>query len=469
MHKNTVLAILLIASPILFVLAAYPDSFSMSWNQGRGGFLFGLAFIVAEIVGIKFVVSKNRLIFGIPLVIATVIYFIVLDFGLHDYIMNAAPAFNVVGCSIGNPQGCIYSWGWLWDFVVITIFVITAAIIMFGKKWIRIVIAGPVFLGGSAIILSLDTFFPFDTLGPLQYFVPYLVQTNVWVINALELGLATARDNIMFLQGEHGPFVLQVFWPSAGVHSIIIYSLVMMAFLLKMNIKRNRKAIYFGLGILGTIIINMIRIFSLSIFALKVSTNPVEFEEYHSIAGEIMFLPWLFIFLLVVTAIETKRMKKEDPIKTAKKVEEWLDIVGLQGFGETPTYQLSGGMQQRVALARCLINDPELILMDEPLGALDALTREKMQSLVLKIWKETGKTIILITHSVEEALLLGERLYVMAPRPGRFHKEYKLPFASMALKGDLREIKNNKEFVSKREEILSMIWDMEEEIMGKEI
>ena len=312
MHKNTILAMLLIASPILFVLAAYPDSFSMSWNQGRGGFLFGLAFIVAEIVGIKYAVPKNRLIFGIPLVIATVIYFITLDFGLHDYIINAAPAFNVVGCSIGNPQGCIYSWGWLWDFVVITIFVITAAIIMFGKKWIRIVIAGPVFLGGSAIILSLDTFFPFDTLGPLQYFVPYLVQTNVWVINALELGLATARDNIMFLQGEHGPFVLQVFWPSAGVHSIIIYSLVMMAFLLKMNIKRSRKAIYFGLGILGTIVINMIRIFSLSIFALKVSTNPVEFEEYHSIAGEIMFLPWLFIFLLVVTAIETKRMKKEE-------------------------------------------------------------------------------------------------------------------------------------------------------------
>ena len=125
-------------------------------------------------------------------------------------------------------------------------------------------------------------------------------------------------------------------------------------------------------------------------------------------------------------------------------------------------------MQQRVALARCLINNPDLILMDEPLGALDALTREKMQSLVLKIWKETGKTIILITHSVEEALLLGERVYVMAPRPGRIHKEYKLPFANMGLNEDLREIKNNKDFVSKREEILSMIWDMEEEIMGKE-
>ena len=163
------------------------------------------------------------------------------------------------------------------------------------------------------------------------------------------------------------------------------------------------------------------------------------------------------------------RMKKKDPAETQRKVDDWLEIVGLKGFGNTPTYQLSGGMQQRVALARCLINDPDLILMDEPLGALDALTREKMQSLVLKIWKETGKTIILITHSVEEALLLGERLYVMAPRPGRIHKEYNLPFASMGLKEDLREIKKDKDFSVKRDEILEMIWNMEEEIMGKEI
>ena len=294
---------LLIASPILFVLAAYPDSFSMSWNQGRGGFLFGLAFIVAEIIGIKFIVSKRRLIFGIPLAAVTIIYFVLLDFGLHDYIINAAPAFNVQ---------LIYSWEWFWDFLVITIFAISASILMFGKKWIRIVIAGPVFLAGSAIILSLDAFFPYDTLGPLQYFVPHLVQTNVWIINAFDLGVATARDNLMFLRGDHGPFALQVFWPSAGVHSVVIYSLVMMAFLLKMNIKQNRKFMYFGLGILGTIIINMIRIFSLSVFALKVSTNPVEFEEYHSVAGEIMFLPWLFAFLLVVTVIETKRMKKKE-------------------------------------------------------------------------------------------------------------------------------------------------------------
>ena len=124
----------------------------------------------------------------------------------------------------------------------------------------------------------------------------------------------------MFLKGDHGPFALQVFWPSAGVHSVIIYSLVMMAFLLKMNIQRKRKIAYFAIGILGTIGVNMIRIFSLSLFVLKVSTNAAEFEEFHSIAGEIMFLPWLFIFLLVVTAIETKRLKKIEATKAEGNV-----------------------------------------------------------------------------------------------------------------------------------------------------
>jgi len=161
------------------------------------------------------------------------------------------------------------------------------------------------------------------------------------------------------------------------------------------------------------------------------------------------------------------RMKNTPQEESRKLVEKWLDIVGLQGFGDTPTYQLSGGMQQRVALARCLVNDPDVILMDEPLGALDALTREKMQSLVLELWKETGKTILIITHSVEEALLLGERLFVMAPRPGRIHKEYNLPFAERGLTESLRDIKQDSHFSEVREEILTMIWNMEEEIMGR--
>lgn len=159
-------------------------------------------------------------------------------------------------------------------------------------------------------------------------------------------------------------------------------------------------------------------------------------------------------------------MKGTPKAEKAIVVNHLLEVVGLGDFKDKAVYELSGGMQQRVALARCLANDPDVILMDEPLGALDALTREKMQSLVLKLWKETGKTIILITHSVEEALLLGERLIVMAPRPGRIHTEYQLPFAELGVETDLREVKRHPDFATKRDEILNMIWDMEEEIMG---
>ena len=162
------------------------------------------------------------------------------------------------------------------------------------------------------------------------------------------------------------------------------------------------------------------------------------------------------------------RMTRSDKAKYSARAQELLEIVGLGGFGDKRIYELSGGMQQRVALARCLANDPDVILMDEPLGALDALTREKMQSLILDLWKDTGKTIILVTHSVEEALYLGDRLFVMAPRPGRIEKDYSLPFAEQGLEMDARELKRSPEFREKSEEILSIIWEMEEEIMGRQ-
>ncbi|MDH3618007.1 MAG: thaumarchaeosortase [Nitrosopumilus sp.] len=300
-NKNLYFGMGIISSPILFALVVFPDSFSLSWNQGRGGFLFALAFIVAELVGLKIIISSKRLLATVPLAILTITYLVGLEYGLRDYILNSSEQYNVQ---------LIFSWTWMWDFIIMTIFVISVLTIYFGKRWIRIAPAGPIFLGGSAIILSLDAFFPYDTLGPLQYVVPYLVQANVWLIGVFDLGVATARDNIMFLKGDHGSMVLQVFWPSAGVHSIIIYSLVMGAFLLKMNITRKRKSIYFTLGIIGTIIVNMIRIFSLSWYALKVTTDSAKWEEFHSVAGEIMFLPWLFVFLLIVILIESRRLKR---------------------------------------------------------------------------------------------------------------------------------------------------------------
>ena len=309
MNWNLIFGISIISSPILFAMIAYPDSIAWSWNEGRGGYLFALIFVVAELIGLRIVISKKRLLAAIPFALVTIAYLVSLEYGLRDDII-------AYGESIDIPL--IFSFTWMWDFIVMAIFVLVVLTIFFGKRWIRIAPAGPIFLTGTAVILSLDAFFPYDTLGPLQYIVPYFVQANVWVITVLELGTAVARDNVMFLRGDHGSMALQVFWPSAGVHSIIIFSLVIGAFMLKMNIPRARKSIYFILGIIGTITVNLIRIFSLSWYALKVTTDPVAWEEYHKIAGEIMFLPWLFAFILIVIVIETRRLKKMESKENTK-------------------------------------------------------------------------------------------------------------------------------------------------------
>ena len=300
---NLIFGISIISSPILFAMIAFPDSIAWSWNEGRGGYLFALIFVVAELIGLRIVISKKRLLAVIPMALLVIVYLISLEYGFRDYII-------AYGESIDIPL--IFSFTWMWDFIVMAIFILVALTVFFGTRWIRIAPAAPIFLTGTAIILSLDAFFPYDTLGPLQYIVPYFVQANVWIITILELGTAVARDNVMFLRGDHGSMALQVFWPSAGVHSMIIFSLVIGAFMLKMNIPRGRKSIYFVLGIIGTIGVNLIRIFSLSWYALKVTTDPVAWEEYHKIAGEIMFLPWLFAFILIVIVIESRRLKKQE-------------------------------------------------------------------------------------------------------------------------------------------------------------
>ncbi|MEE8131952.1 MAG: thaumarchaeosortase [Nitrososphaerales archaeon] len=298
---NNIIITLLLISPIIYTFAIAPETFNMSWNEGRGGFLFALAFIGAELIGTKFDISKRRFYAVLPLTAATVVYFTLLDFGLRSIIMDAASSYNI---------RLIDSWTWMWDFIVMAMYIATALAVLYGKNWLKIAPAGPIYLFGSAIVLSLDAFFPYDTLGPLQLFVPYMLQMDTWMINTMGLGEAFARDNVIILQGQHGSMALQVFWPSAGVHSMIIYTLVMMAFLLKMNIAPKRKVIYFVIGATGTVIVNMIRIFSLSLFALLISTNAAEFEEFHSIAGEIMFLPWLVAYLFIVMYVESKRIKK---------------------------------------------------------------------------------------------------------------------------------------------------------------
>jgi NitT/TauT family transport system ATP-binding protein len=114
--------------------------------------------------------------------------------------------------------------------------------------------------------------------------------------------------------------------------------------------------------------------------------------------------------------IEVLGLRRADHVAKAR---ELLSLAGLDGFERHYPHELSGGMQQRVALCRALIHEPELLLMDEPFGALDALTRETMQTQLLEIWARTRATVLFVTHSIDEAVLLADRIVVMTSRPGR--------------------------------------------------
>lgn len=107
-------------------------------------------------------------------------------------------------------------------------------------------------------------------------------------------------------------------------------------------------------------------------------------------------------------------------------VDRFIELVGLQRFADVYPHQLSGGMKQRVAIARVLANDAEVVLMDEPFGALDAMTRERLQDELVEIWSRTGLTALFVTHAIEEAIFLADRVVVMSPGPGRIDNEYNI-------------------------------------------
>jgi ABC-type nitrate/sulfonate/bicarbonate transport system ATPase subunit len=181
---------------------------------------------------------------------------------------------------------------------------------------------------------------------------------------------------------------------------------------------------------------------------LHVGTEPIEGPS--ALRGLMFQDPNLFPWLSVKRNIQAGLVARGVLGRSRGQVEAFLRLVGLESFADRYPHQLSGGMAQRAALARALINDPRVLLLDEPLGALDQFTRMRMQDEVLRIWQARGTTMILVTHDIDEAIYMSDRIVVMTPRPGRVERTI-----DVAL--DRPRERNSSPFLSLRAEILEML------------
>jgi ABC-type nitrate/sulfonate/bicarbonate transport system ATPase subunit len=164
--------------------------------------------------------------------------------------------------------------------------------------------------------------------------------------------------------------------------------------------------------------------------------------------------PWLTVAQNIEFGLKLKQMPMSE---RREVVQYYLDIVGLTRFANVLPRALSGGMKQRVAIARALANEPDILLMDEPFGALDAQTKEAMQEFMLQLWQRTHLTVLMVTHDVEEAIFLAERIYVLSARPGQIKAEVRIELEN---KHNLA-IKNTAAFRSQRQALVHLIRDQE--------
>jgi thaumarchaeosortase len=325
------LYLIVAATPILLLFAVAPESFLLSWagfgQLGRGGLFFVLFFLGFDLLSFgkedKIQWSRNRKIAIVALVGVASVYFV--EVGLGQTLTNLIYS---LGKWLGASGQVSNSFLMSTDYAADTIYLTLLAITLFSISTIRRVVVSIAFALGMLIFYLLDAFFPYGSIGPLQFWANFIVAAVAGLASVFRLPIYGLTNHLTIF-GLHGTFPLVVYWPSVGVQSILIFSLVMIVIIAKLEAPPARKAIYTMVGVAGTVCLNIVRIFSISIYGYLYATSGQQLDAFHNVIGEIIFPIWIVVFLMIILGIEDriapipkKKLEKTRNLDTAANVEQ---------------------------------------------------------------------------------------------------------------------------------------------------
>jgi thaumarchaeosortase len=308
--KSADLLLVLSALPVLFLFALAPQTFELSWagfgKLGRGGLFFVLFFMAFELWDFR-KTNKPRLDRFHKGIAVVLLALALIYAGAVGASVSSVDFIYSVGKSLGAAGDVSTSWLMAIDYVVMTLYMFALTLTLFSARAIRAVITPIIFSIGMFVFYCIDAFFPYGSIGPLQFWANFIVAAVGLLAKVVGLPIYSL-SNTLTIVGVHGFYRLAVYWPSVGVQSMLIYSLVMILLAAKLDSPIKRKLIYASVGVVGTVFLNVLRIFIIAYYGYAYAYSGQELDAFHNSLGEILFPIWIVIFLAIVLQIESKRM-----------------------------------------------------------------------------------------------------------------------------------------------------------------
>jgi thaumarchaeosortase len=287
------------AALVIVAFLADPISFTRSWNEGRSAMLAIVPLVFLE-AGRRSLAplgdGRKALAAWLTLGAAAVYYFAFAQPYVFNSIVSAGRSLGV------NPTIVQYSWVWGIDYTVTSIFLVSLLLLDRGSKTITPLI----YTVGMASFLFIDVLLPENTLGPFGYVVPPVLQLVAGTLDLFVPGAAHSSGNLLMLRSGPNTMNLQVFWPSAGLDGIVIGLLVVFAICVKSGTGWVRGSLYLIIGVVGSFLVNVLRLVVLAAYAMSHITNPQAFQAFHSVIGELIFIPWIIAFVVLILRRESR-------------------------------------------------------------------------------------------------------------------------------------------------------------------